>query len=254
MTVYKLTALKEAEEFVKKLLESYWTSLDGISKNLEDTALSCWTAEDGGGRDITLYALKRLLNSDKNRLDTFATNYGKKFAVRYGPLYHYQLQGLITSLGNIVTHINTLVQSNYWDSSAGKAHVSEVSQTDRDQLASDIDDELSPAQLPEILIQDVTASGGVSITGDFMQVRGDGSAVTVTATPSIETEAIQGHILVLQGASNSNTLTLQDESSLSGSKLELDGAANVTLGLGDTLVLIYNSTTGKYYQISTCDN
>lgn len=253
MTVYKMTAFNNANQDVVRKLYTYWSVLDTYTDILEDTGKTVWTAEDGANRDLTLYALKRTLNNDKTMLDNFKTNYGEWFSVEYGPIYYLQLLGLIDSLGNIVTHINSLVTSNYWDSSAGKANVSEVSQSDRNQLATDIDDELSGTQIPNVPIQDVTASGGVSITGNYIKVRGDGGAVTVTATPSIESAQADGSIVVLQGASNANTLTLQDEANLSGSALEL-GGTNVTLGLGDVLELVYNKNTSKYYLVSKADN
>lgn len=250
MTVYKMTAQKNAAEYVIKYLHTHWDVLNTHKTRLEDESLDCWTTDDGNERDILLLPLKRELNADKNQLSSYKTTYGEWFAVRHGGLYFEQLGGLITSLGNIVTHINTLISTSYWDSSAGKAHVSEVSQAHRDQLASDIGDELSSDQIPVIPVQDVTASGGILITGDYMKVRGSGGAVTVTATPSVEEASIEGHTVILQGASNTNTLTLQDESSLSGSKLELDGGSNVTLGMGDILVLVYNENSNKYYEVS----
>jgi hypothetical protein len=253
MTVYKMTAFNTVEQDILRMLNTYWSVLSTHVATLEDVSSTVWTAEDGVSRDLTLYALKRQLNADKTTLENFDASYGAWFSVEYGPIYYEQLQGLIESLGNIVTHINSLVTSNYWDSASGKATVSEISQDDRDQLASDMNDELSASQIPNVPIHDITAAGGIGITGDYMKVRGDGEAVTITATPSIEAAQTDGTVIILQGASNSNTLTIQDESNLSGSSVELEGGANVTLGLGDTLMLVYNKNTSKYYQLTKSD-
>lgn len=254
MTIYKFTAQKNAENHVLKMLHTYWDVLNTHKATLEDSSKSVYTSDDGTARDLLILQLKRELNTDKTQLENFKTSYGEWFGVRHSSLYYEQLGGLITSLGNIITHINSLITSNYWDSTAGKPNVSEISQTHRNQLGSDIGDELSSDQIPTIPIQDVTASGGIEITGDYMKIRGDGGAVTVTATPSVEEAAIEGHLIKLQGASGTNTVTLQDESSLSGSKLNLYGGNNVTLGMGDVLVLIYNENSGAYYQVSDSDN
>ena len=60
--------------------------------------------------------------------------------------------------------------------------------------------------------------------------------------------------MIIQGDSNTNTLTLQDESNLSGSGLELDGSANITLGKGDTIHLLYDEGDSKYYELTRSNN
>lgn len=75
--------------------------------------------------------------------------------------------------------------------------------------------------------QSVTAAGGVSLTSPtyFNEafVVSNSGAVTVTATPSITACTAAGQRLVIHGESASNIITLQDEASLSGSKLHLNG-------------------------------
>ena len=96
---------------------------------------------------------------------------------------------------------------------------------------------------------DITAGGGITPTQTHMRAQGSGGAVTVTATPSIVlTGLTDGDIVKIEGRSDTNTLTLQDESSLAGSKLELSGAIDVTLGLGDIIRFTYNSSDGKLWE------
>lgn len=250
MTVYKMEAHKDASENILRMLDRYWGVLNTHKSTLEDSARSVYTSDDGTARDLLILQLKRELNSDKSQLQSFKNTYGGWFAVKYGGLYYQQLIGLIDSLNNIITHINSLISTNYWDSTAGKPNVSIVSQADRDQLGSDIGDELSANQVATIPIQSVAADVAIELTGDYMKVRGNSGAVEITATPSIDLAPIEGHHITLQGASDTNTLTIQDESSLSGSKVNLNGGSDITLGFGDILTLVYNRNTGAYYEVS----
>lgn len=101
--------------------------------------------------------------------------------------------------------------------------------------------------------QDITASDGVAANNRIMRVQGSGGAVTVTATPSIA-DARDGEELIIQGNSDTNTLTLQDESNLANSGLQLAGGADVTLGKGDTIYLTYDEGDDKWYEISRSNN
>ena len=104
-------------------------------------------------------------------------------------------------------------------------------------------------------IQSIVAGTGIaaSVLKGFIKVQGSGGAVTVTATPSIAAGEA-GQLLILVGASDTNTLTLQDESSLASSGLQLAGGANVTLGLYDTLFLVYSNAGNKWCEISRSAN
>lgn len=102
-------------------------------------------------------------------------------------------------------------------------------------------------------ITNITAAGGLTPTNEVMKIQGNGGAVTVTATPSI-VSPLTDEILIIQGASDTNTVTFQDESNLTDSDLMLDGGNNMTLGKGDILYLRYDGTDGKWYEISRSDN
>lgn len=82
----------------------------------------------------------------------------------------------------------------------------------------------------------LNAINAISSSYTLGMIEGNGSSVTLSSTPSI-LPADVGTILVLVGLSNSNSVTLQSDSVLSGSALFL-GAATRTLGLGDTLMLL----------------
>lgn len=102
--------------------------------------------------------------------------------------------------------------------------------------------------------QSVTAGAGVSVTGQIVNgpnvvfVQGSGGAVTVTATPSITACTAAGEMLTLVGESATNTVTLQDNAGLAGSKLQLNG--NITLGLNSTISFVCDAAAGDWVEVS----
>lgn len=104
--------------------------------------------------------------------------------------------------------------------------------------------------------QAVSTSTGVTaamLTSRIVRIAGDGGAATITATPSIA-DMVDGQIVIFQGTSDSNTVTFQDESNLGNSDLQLDGGADFTAGLGDTLMIMYDSGDDEWYEISRSNN
>lgn len=101
--------------------------------------------------------------------------------------------------------------------------------------------------------QSVQVELAVSPDRYITRIAGGGAAITVTTTPSV-TAGQDGECIILQGTSDANTVTLQDESNLGGSGLALSGGADFTLGQGDTLQLCYDTGDSKYYEISRSDN
>jgi hypothetical protein len=83
------------------------------------------------------------------------------------------------------------------------------------------------------------AADAITPSNTIMRVVGNGGAVTLTSTPNI-VDAVDGMIVIVQGTSDVNTVTLQDEGVLGGSGLDL-GGANITLGNRDVLKLMYDS-------------
>ena len=78
-----------------------------------------------------------------------------------------------------------------------------------------------------------------TIPSDYNTVflSGDGGHVTLTSTPTIAAGYV-GQRLTLVGMSESNTVTIQDDSVLSGSDLHLQHLQSHTFGLYDAMDLI----------------
>lgn len=77
-------------------------------------------------------------------------------------------------------------------------------------------------------------------------------SITFKSTPHI-TSGFDGQILIFRGSSDTNTLIFQDESSLSGSGMNL-GGVNRTLGEADYLILMYSDISLKWEEIIYKDN
>lgn len=87
----------------------------------------------------------------------------------------------------------------------------------------------------------------------FVRVAGDGGAVTLTSTPNI-TAGNNGEIMSIIGTSDPNSVTLQDESVLTGSLLRLNGGINVTLGARDTIEFVYLTGENAWIELSRSNN
>jgi hypothetical protein len=98
--------------------------------------------------------------------------------------------------------------------------------------------------------QTLTAASNIVCEAHTVRVAGTGGATSLTSTPTISTNGIiNGQELTIEGTSDTNTVVLSDDGTVAGSKLEL-AASTRTLGVGDTLVIKYNSTTAKWYEKS----
>lgn len=86
--------------------------------------------------------------------------------------------------------------------------------------------------------------------GTFRVLTSTGGPLVLNSVPAISTvTATAGQIVIIQ--SSTNTLTFQDDGTLSGSALEL-GAATRALGVGDILVLIYRAS--KWWEMGFYNN
>ena len=88
----------------------------------------------------------------------------------------------------------------------------------------------------------ITAAGGLSIpTGSpvvVAYIKGNGGAVVVTALPSISTAGlVVGTQLLVLGTDDTNTVTFQTDTDLSGSKLKINGPVVLDSVNGIPLVL-----------------
>lgn len=98
-------------------------------------------------------------------------------------------------------------------------------------------------------IQSLLAATAISPNAGKVRVVGNGGAVTLTATPTITSPVDDGQLLLVMGTSDANTVTLQDEASLAGTKLQL-GAATRLLGAGDHILLSWDATNSFWYEVA----
>ena len=101
-------------------------------------------------------------------------------------------------------------------------------------------------------VQSFDAADTITVTHAVMLVKGNGGAVTLTSTPTIAGATV-GTRVTIRGTDSTDTLTLQDERILAGTKLRLENGASMTLGKGDEIV-IEQSSDDKWYQKSRSDN
>jgi hypothetical protein len=99
--------------------------------------------------------------------------------------------------------------------------------------------------------QSLAAAGAITSTDKYNPVVGSGGAVTLTSTPSIVAGAA-GQELCVIGTSDANTITLQDETTLAGTTLELAGDVSMVLGIHDTICLVYYNS--HWLEVSRSDN
>jgi hypothetical protein len=84
----------------------------------------------------------------------------------------------------------------------------------------------------------ITASGGISVLGlsrEYQFVESNGGAVTVTANPQIDAGDWVGQELILQGVSDTNTLSIAD-----GNGLSLNGGC--VLKASSRIYLVWDGT------------
>ena len=92
-------------------------------------------------------------------------------------------------------------------------------------------------------VTSVTAAMTLTQTHPRHKVAGDSAARTLSATTAIADGSFDGQELVASGNSASNTVTIPD-----GANTRLNG--NITLGLGDSITLIWDSTDSNWWEIS----
>jgi hypothetical protein len=102
---------------------------------------------------------------------------------------------------------------------------------------------------PSSTLQSLLAATAINPNAFRLRVVGNGGAVTLTATPTISPTTTDGQLLIIQGTSDANTVTLQDVATLPGSQLNL-GAGTRVLGAGDSIFLAWDLPTTSWYEIS----
>jgi hypothetical protein len=97
--------------------------------------------------------------------------------------------------------------------------------------------------------QTLTAVGNsIAISRSYARVQGD-APYTLTSTPTVVNPTKDGTVLTIQGLSDVNTITIQDESNLTGSDLSLANATDFTLGLNDFIVLRWDLGDDQWHEI-----
>jgi len=87
----------------------------------------------------------------------------------------------------------------------------------------------------------------------IVRVVGNTGDITITATPSLA-DMSDGQVVIFQGTDDTDTVTFQDEAQLGNSDLQLDAAADMTLGLGDTLTIMYDLGEDEWFELSRSNN
>jgi len=103
----------------------------------------------------------------------------------------------------------------------------------------------------------MTPSSDQALAGDanfdcdegINRIVGSGGAVTLSASPSVNDGDIDGQICRVQGTSDANTVTINDNTNV-----QLAGGAAFTLGKGDILILWWDAGDGDWYEESRSDN
>lgn len=98
---------------------------------------------------------------------------------------------------------------------------------------------------PSITITYLT-DADIPATRTIMRVAGNGGAVTNIGLADGEDD---GQMVILQGTSDANTVTLTDNRNC-----QLSGGANMTLGNGDTIQLIWDEGDSDWYEVSRSNN
>ena len=75
----------------------------------------------------------------------------------------------------------------------------------------------------------------------YYAIASTSGAVTMTSTPTVAVGDFVGQVLILQGSSATDTLTLQDEGTLPGSNLRLDTTTRL-ISNATVLTLVWNGT------------
>lgn len=118
-----------------------------------------------------------------------------------------------------------------------------LSPKDMHRLATEYGSNQGQEEVVSTVVLD--AADTIYALGPVVRVIGDG-AVTMTSTPTVRAGS-DGQVIEIWGRSDSSTVTLQDEDTLTGSGLQL-GANTRTLTLGASIRLRYEATSGYWYE------
>ena len=98
-------------------------------------------------------------------------------------------------------------------------------------------------------LQTVAPANLIEVSAGKVRVAGSGAPVVLTSKPTVALGTLDGQLLLVQGTSDANTVTLQDDGSLAGSKLRL-GSTSRVLGAGDSVLLSWDATLGMWCEVA----
>jgi hypothetical protein len=102
--------------------------------------------------------------------------------------------------------------------------------------------------------QTIAAGTSITVANNIIRVVGDSGPVVSTATPFLASPAVDGVCVKLQGTNETNTVTIQDDSVIAGSELQLSHNQSFILGKGDMIELCYDLDDDDWYENGRSDN
>lgn len=97
--------------------------------------------------------------------------------------------------------------------------------------------------------QSLDNDGTIAVTASNVRVAGNGAAVTLDTDPAIADGSYDGQWIVIKGTHDTNTVTIAD-----ACNTRLQGGTSVTLGLGDTLFVMWDAGDSLWDEVSRSDN
>jgi hypothetical protein len=97
--------------------------------------------------------------------------------------------------------------------------------------------------------QAVATDGALDCNAGSIRIASTGGAVTLSATPSVNDGFADGAICMIQGTSDTNTVTINDNTNV-----QIGGGIAFTFGKGDFLCLKWDSGDSDWYQFCRSDN
>lgn len=80
-----------------------------------------------------------------------------------------------------------------------------------------------------------------------------GASLTLTSTPTITAGVADGQLLLLVNVDTADNIVIQDETALAGSDLRLPGAASLTLGPRDSVLLEWHSAVSEWWAVASAN-
>ena len=129
MTIKKMTRERAAWVSVIPHLNGMWQEIDTFCDRLEDTSLTVDT--------IQVVGRKEVWNDMYTLANQFHTAYGTWFATAFAD-WDDALTELLSCIPTIVTAIENMLETNYWDAETDSMVYTDMTQAHRNSLATSI--------------------------------------------------------------------------------------------------------------------